>query len=271
MPSPFPGMDPYLEMYWGDVHASFCTYIRDALQPQLGPSLVARTEERLLIETEQPRGRSMRPDVTVEGKRTARPLRRRGGVGLAEPLVIRYFKTDVTTEGFVNILDPRSGDALVTVIEILSPTNKRPGPDHRQYRRKQRELEGTGVSLVEIDLLRAGRWTVRTVEGLVPDSHREPYRLSVHRSWGEMAYEFYHLPIRERLPKVGIPLREGDADAVLDLQAVVGKIYDNGAYGRSLRYDQPADPPLRGDDAAWADALLVKAGKRKNARPRRPA
>ncbi len=267
--SPFPGMDPYLELYWGDVHARLCTYICDALQPQIRPKLIARVEERLVIEAERPAPRSSRPDVRIDEDRGGRPIRRRqaaGGVGIAEPLILKYLKSESATEAFIHIIDPRSGDELVTAIEILSLSNKRAGRDHRRYRRNQERLADAGVSLVEIDLLRAGRWTVQATEEMVPESQRQPYRVCVHRSWGEMAYEFYHLPLRARLPKIRIPLREGDPDAVLDLRAVVNKVYANGAYD-SLKYGRPADPPLRGEDAAWADALLVKAGKRKAARP----
>ena len=179
MPSPFPGMDPYLERYWGDVHHNLCTYIRDAIQPQIRPALMARIEERLVIETDRPAPRSMYPDMKIEVFRGGRPIRGSGGgtavAGVAEPLMLHYL------------------DACV------------------------------------------------------------------HRGWGPMVYEFYQLPIRERLPKIRIPLREGDADAVVDLQAVVDQVYLNGAY-ESIRYDVPPEPPLEPDDAVWADRLLVTAG-----------
>jgi hypothetical protein len=42
MPSPFPGMDPYLEGYlWSDVHHRLATQISDQLMPLLRPQYVA--------------------------------------------------------------------------------------------------------------------------------------------------------------------------------------------------------------------------------------
>ena len=262
MPSPFPGMDPYLERYWGDVHHRVCTYVCDALQPHVRPQLLARVEERLVIESERPYRRPIFPDVLIESGRGGRPGRGGTTAGVAEPLVLQVLEDDRRTEGFISIVDPKDGNRLVTVVEFLSPTNKQPGRDQDAYWQKQVERRDAGVTLVEVDLLRAGRWTVRASREIVPESHQRPYRACVRRGWGPTAYEFYHMPLRARLDKIAIPLRDGDRDAVLDLQAIIDQAYVNGAYD-SIKYDRPADPPLDADDAAWAEALLIKAGVRK--------
>src|SRR5207302_9736204 len=107
MPSPFPGMDPYLEAHWRDVHASLIIYARDALQGVLPSSLRARVEERVLLETPTGlRDHPLFPDVRVveyrpELKRgvEARP---EGGVAVAEPLLVET-DTETETETFLEI------------------------------------------------------------------------------------------------------------------------------------------------------------------------
>jgi hypothetical protein len=263
MRSPFPGMDPYLERYWRDVHHALCTYGRDALQPQVRPKLVARLDEQLLVEDdEQDEAPYIVPDVRIEQSRGGPVLAAGAVVAEAEPLVIRYTKSEPQNQGFVTITDPTDGNRMVTVIEFLSPTNKRPGASLKQYRKKQAELCDAKVSLVEIDLVRAGAWALRVPRGSVPRKHREPYNVCVTRGWQEDVCEVYAIAINRALPKVRIPLRRKDADAVLDLQELLDRAYENGAYDDRLDYAADADPPLTGNAAVWADELLRQAGKR---------
>src|SRR5262245_23812103 len=158
MPSPFPGMDPYLEPHWGDVHTRLIIYSTDTIQDQLPPELRARVEERVVLETPEGLGRGLFPAVRV----VEYPPRPTPGpmppvsVGVAEPLIIDA-QPEPATERFIQIIDASSGNRVVTVIEVLSPTNKLPGLDREQYQRKQRELVRSDTNLVEIDLLRQGR------------------------------------------------------------------------------------------------------------------
>ena len=260
MHNPFPGMNPYLEGRWQDVHHSLCTYARDALQPQVRPTLRARVEERTIVELPDRPDRQVYPDVKI--------VESRGGTALlaaptdvAEPLTILY-GSDPRTEGYVTILDPANGNAIVTVIEFLSLSNKRPGNPRDQYQLKRDELHGANVNLVEIDLLRAGPWAFAIPQAGVPRSHRSSYRVCTHRGSAGLAYQLYHLPIEQRLPRLAIPLRPGDADVVLDLQPLIDQAYANGAYDDEFDYAADADPPLTGDAAAWADAMLRAAGRR---------
>ena len=257
--SPFPGMDPYLEQHWRDVHHSLCTYARDALQPQLRPRFLARLEERLIVETESDDSRSIYPDVKIIERRPNRrpPRETGGGVAVAEPLRIRG-EIEPVYEGFIQIIDGSTGKQLVTVIEILSPSNKFPGPNQKAYRQKQQELAEAKISLVEIDLLRDGDWMVQSRRDRVPPSH---YRVSVHRGWMEDECEYYPIYLHEPLPAFKIPLRQEDADVRLDLQAILDQTYINGAYD-AINYRLDPVPPLSAKDAEWANALLRRADLR---------
>src|SRR5262249_11857877 len=147
-----------------------------------------------------------------------------GGVLVADPIVLELADEPVT-ETFVEVIDIASGRRVVTVLEILSPANKRPGPGQDQYLKKQGELIEGQVSLVEIDLLRAGRWVMSVAQRRIPRAHRTPYRVVVRRGWTPSKAELYPAPLRERLPAIRVPLRQTDEDAPLDLQALIERGY----------------------------------------------
>ena len=66
MKSPFPGMDPFLEARWSDVHVTLIGFIKEALQPVLPPGLRARSEERVLLEaTDEEPIKGYRSDVSI--------------------------------------------------------------------------------------------------------------------------------------------------------------------------------------------------------------
>lgn len=259
MRSPFPGMDPWLEAYWHDVHASLCVYGRDALQPQVQPALLARIEERLVVEYDDRRPRQIRPDVFIA---ETSPWQTSGSGSVAvdledEPFVL--LEDEPVTEGFIRITDPRNGGQLVTVIEFLSPTNKLPGDGRDDYLQKRSEYRKAGVSLVEVDLVRRGKRLV-TDDYRLPASHRTTYQVAVRRAY-DRQNEIYPVPLHRALPTIRIPLRQGDKDAQLNLQAILEQTYLNGAYGASIDYTQPPDPPLDTADAAWAAELLRTAAR----------
>lgn len=256
MKSPFPGMDPYLEISWRDVHHAMCTYARDQLRGQLGSGLRARLDERLIVESEYP-ARDIYPDIRVIERpspdRTARTAPTTG-VALAEPLLVRI-PSEPAREGFVEIIDIRNGNRVVTIIELVSPTNRRRGPGKTAYLQKQAECVGGGVNLVEIDLVRSGE-RVTLAEPHVPPEQRTTYQVSVYRANRAVVYEVYPISLRERLPAFRVPLREKDEDAVLDLQALIEKVYENGDYADDIDYRRPCQPPLSPEDAAWLETLL---------------
>jgi hypothetical protein len=225
MNSPFPGMDPYLEQHWGDVHHNLITFAQGFLNERLPRDLRARTEERILIQLPSE-------------------------VPFQEP----------KTQGFLEIIETRPERRVITVIEVLSPSNKYAGPGREQYRQKQQDLAEACISLVEIDLLRAGPHVLQLPLGQYPPAYRTPYKVCVHRGSSAKA-GIYRLPLREKLPTIRVPLRPTDADVPLDLQALIEQVYRHGRYD-DIDYTVPPVPPLDPDDAAWADELLRAAGKR---------
>ena len=258
MRSPFPGMDPWLELFWRDVHASMIIYIRDQLQGQLPPPLVARAEEDVFVDTDEDSPGMVRPDVEVV--EDSKPAAGEGGtailappIAVATPVLLRVPEPEV--DRHIEITDPRSGGRVITAIEVLSPSNKLPGRGRDAYRSKQRDFLTGGVNLVEIDLIRAGNWAFSIDEGVMAPAKRAPYMVCVFRATKSGERALYKLPLRERLPRIAIPLRPRDTDVVLDLQQSIDEVYERGRYDRT-DYRQPLDPPLPPEDAAWAAEVL---------------
>jgi hypothetical protein len=255
-------MNPYLEASWRDVHARLIVYACDQLQPELPRDLRARTEERVFVTTAGGHPEVRYPDVRVV--ELARPVgargAARGGVATAEPLLLAL-DAEPFTETFVEIRDARSGGRVVTVLEFLSPTNKEAGPGRTAYLEKRRDLRQGGVNLVEVDLLRAGARIPWSGAQAPPPEARSPYQVLVYRSARPAHLEWFALPLRARLPVIRVPLRAQDDDVLLDLQALVERVYRNGGYD-DIDYRQEPEPPLELEDAAWVDRLLRGQGLR---------
>jgi hypothetical protein len=273
MQSPFPGMDPYLERHWGDVHQALVTYIRDQLQAALPSDLRARMQERVYVEAPGVR-HEYYPDVRV----IERPRRSSGGGAtavaepipstqadngaplLAEPIRISL-DTEPVHEGYIEIVDVKSGHRVVTSIEVLSPSNKHAGEGQRLYIQKREDMYRAGVNTVEIDLLRGGDRVLMITPERIPASHRTDYQICVWRASQACSLWVYRAPLRERLPVIAVPLRPSDPDARLDIQAVVDQCYRNGGYD-DIDYTDEPEPRLNKADAAWADSLLTEQGRR---------
>jgi hypothetical protein len=255
-------MDPYLESHWRDVHARLIVQAAERIQASLPRDLRARVEERVFVEPILGVERALYPLVRVVERPVPRPKDRPalGDVALAEPIVIRVDDEPVT-QGFVEIREAGTGHAVITVLEISSLANKVPGQGQDLYRQKQRELKDGGVTLVEIDLLRAGRRVLSIPPEAIPASYRTPYQVCIRRGSRPSSVEIYRVPLRERLPVIPIPLRETDRDSPLDLQAMIAHCYSSAAYD-DIDYRREPDPPLDPDDAAWADGLLRARGLR---------
>jgi len=180
------------------------------------------------------------------------------------------------TEGYIEIINAGSGNRVVTIIEVLSPSNKTPGDGMEEYLQKQREITQSPTNLVEIDLLRIGRHVVAVpLDNLLPELCT-PYLVCVRRAALPSKAEVYPIPLSKKLPVVKIPLRQGDADVPLDLQALIEQCYRKGRYEKDLNYGFDPHPPLTGPDAKWAAELLRGKGFRppeppKRKRPRKPS
>jgi hypothetical protein len=254
-------MDPYLEQHWGDVHSSFIIYARNQLQKVLPADLRARVEERVVI-AGPAASRSFYPDVRVvevkgkSGRRDSGAAR----LAVAEPVLIEL-DDEPETQTFIEIRDVSAGGRVVTVLEILSPSNKRPGDGQEQYLRKQHELLRAGVSLVEIDLLREGDWIVALPRGVLPPKLCTPYRVLVRRSWRRREAEYYPVSLAGPLPTIKVPLRPTDADVPLGLQSLIEECYEDGGYD-DIDYGVEPEPPLPKAAARWAAQLLRRTGRR---------
>jgi hypothetical protein len=255
-------MDPYLEEHWRDVHHSFLTYARDDLQQGLPGDLRARLEERVFVEPDQGEPRSFYPDIRViERPGRAATVGQEGPKAAAADMIVLRAESELASEGFIEIIDVGSGNRVVTVIELLSASNKFPGDGQDQYLEKQREYLRAGVSLVEIDLLREGKRVLAVPRHLIPPSHATTYNVCVTRGWKPGYFELYAVPLDKRLPTVNVPLRERDHDAPLDLQALVDRCYQNGRYD-DIDYRRDTAQPLSADDARWTQELLASQGQR---------
>jgi len=257
MPSPFPGMDPYLERHWLDVHTKLVTYAADELNRVLPESLVARTEERVAVESELAAVRAIGPDVRVFSPASETAESTPSGVVVEAPYKL-VLETDPITERFIRVID-ESGQ-LITVIEFLSPTNK-VAEGLQAYRQKRSELLAAGVNLVEVDLVRQGDWRALMRPHVCPPQAISPYRVTIRTPPGDTAYLF-PAGLRQKLPDVPVPLRPQDPRVTLPLQRLVDQVYANGRYASTIDYRRPCDPPLDAEEAAWVDDVLAAAKKR---------
>lgn len=274
MPSPFPGMDPYLEApdVWPDFHHTLATAMRAELNAALPPPYYARVETRseLGILLDEGVIKRIIPDVFIvrhpepQPSSSPMPVLERRQV-LSKPVQVTI-NTEPWRHPFIEIRDAKRGHLVVTVIEVVSPSNKAPGSDREAYERKQHDVLQSQANLVEIDLLRAGTRPLpyRELHAVV-DFLKPSYLILINRATTRRAtmtdYELFTVQLADVLPCIPIPL-EGDAQIPLDLQIVVNRVYDEGQYQRFLDYHQPPTPPLTEAEAAWADALLRKAGFR---------
>jgi Protein of unknown function (DUF4058) len=258
MPSPFPGMDPFLEGgLWEDFHTEFITGVRAVLAPSLVPRYVVRIEERIYVEyaPEDPEHLII-PDIAVaEVENALAPVTGSAATAtavVAAPVLRTVPMPQRRQEAFLTVRE-RTDMTVITVIEVLSPTNKRAHSDgRRKYLRKRGHVLLSPAHLVELDLLRGGE-RLPTREPLPPGD----YYALVCREPNRPIAEVYAWTLRDPLPSLPIPLAEEDDDLILDLQAVFTAVYDRALYAYSLDYRSLTEPRLSEADAAWAQHVLA--------------
>jgi hypothetical protein len=250
MPSPFPGMDPYLEGYlWADVHNALASKIRQLLVPKLRPRYTARLEI-YLVEDKNPEAEVgiLYPDVEILLVRNiSAPIATFGGTALAttpatltlpliEPITIRIPTIEIRDA---------ANNSLITSIEILSPVNKR-DPGLTQYRQKRQRLYQADVHLIELDFLRRG---TRPFDH--PRLPIAPYFVTLTRA-RSAAVDLWPIALQQSLPIIPVPLKGDDPDVALDLGAALIEIYDEAGYDLSIDYTQSPPPPaLTTADEHW--------------------
>lgn len=260
MRSPFPGMDPFLEPHWLDVHTKLVTYAADSLNARLPDDLIARSEERVGIQSDDEGLREIAPDVRVFEAVGAGAVETEASaaVDLAPYRLVAVMEP--ITERFIEILDS-TGERLITVVEFVSPTNKR-GKGMKAFLGKREDLLSGGVNVVEVDLNRSGDWQALLDPHVCPRRALSAYRAAIRLPGDPMAVYLEPISLRHPLPVLKIPLRVRETPVELPLQPLLEQAYQNGRYARTIDYSKQPDPPLDGEDAAWADDLLRQAGKR---------
>ena len=263
MPGPFPGMDPYLEdpILWPGFQQTFVTYLSDALNRRLPERFVAHINERRYFERPC---RPIIPDAAVlERSSPSSPPRGNPGavVAVAEerrPTRPWILEAEEIREGYIEIIPPREFDRVVAVIELLSPSNKADGTEGRRaYAVKQRDVLRGTAHLIEIDLLRGGEHSVVASLGGLARCGAYDYVSSLSRGDRRHVVEAWASTVRRRLPWIALPLLDDDPDLVIELQPLLDRCYELGAYDRLIDYSlDPPAPTLPRGDLEWIDGLL---------------
>jgi hypothetical protein len=252
--NPFPGMNPFMERRWRNVHVNLTAMIQQRLGAMLPGSYSALAEEHVLVVGGEASG--YYPGVAVldePWKRGVTPAWVPPGEVIAQKQTPVVFELEVPPERWVEI---RHDDGeLVTVIEVISPTNRDQG--RADFLRKRGDYMATGINVVEIDLLREGRRLidVPAKEYALRMGTGEHYTVMTIRAGHAKRREIYRCGLRDALPAIKIPLREPDADVELDLQPMIDGIYTAGRYWK-VDHESPLDPPLNAEDAAWVAERL---------------
>jgi hypothetical protein len=243
MPSPFPGMDPYLECReWANFRFSLMAVVGERLVPGIRPRYVARLEERVYLEHNP----EERDHFTQQEQDTPHRSGRYSNTVAPGPFSILLPIPEEVRERYITIRE-RESQELVTVIEVLLPSSKQPGCDGRTHYLSE-------ANLVEVDLLRGGERL--PVVGMHPSCD---YVVIVSRRKTRPLGNAYPMFLRQKLPVIDIPLSEGDPDLKLDLQSALTSAYDRAGYDYSLDYTRAVDPPLSNEDSDWAADILAQS------------
>jgi hypothetical protein len=255
-------MDPWLEDCWPGFHLHLISIISSKLGRQLPDDLLVTAEETISIGDPDEK---IRPDLNVSEESWKTGVAPRWSPEredslestVTQPLLVMV---PPVKHRWLEILTTTGH--LVTVIEIISPTNKMGGREF--YRNKRKALVKARVNVVEMDLLRGGH-TLVDVDGEWWDkytrTHRHDYVTCVSRGQVDELREVYPSLLRDRLPVIHVPLRPGEADIILDIQEAVNEAYDMGLYWKRDHRHEPS-LALNPDDSQWADALLRENGLR---------
>ena len=256
MPSPFPGVDPFIEQQeWQDFHTTFNTVIREQIALRLDSRYLVRVERRVYVEPaeleEPPRWADVAVLLTDDdaASGTSAAVASSSNVATVEceiPMPLERRETYL-------VIREAATMKIITVIETLSPANKRSGSiGRRKYLRKRNTILETRTHLVELDLLRGGQRL--PMNSLLP---RGDFYAIISRGDRRPRATVFAWTLRDAVPTIPIPLKKGDPDVSLDLQAACSTVYDRARYDRSLKYASPLVPPLSPADADWMAALSL--------------
>jgi len=255
MPSPFPGMDPWLERptLWPGVHDNLIIRLQAALAPLIGPRYYVEVKQRAIFAVFPPEPQFIYPDVAVfEDRQSHLPLESETAV-LAEPIIVEVPIREKVYEDYLEIVETAT-HRVITVIEILSWSNKQPGRDRKAYEAKRNRIFQTETNLVEIDLLRAGQpmpFVFSKTNG-----HISHYRILIKRGDNEWQAYLYPFSIRNSIPIFPLPLQPGDSELPVRLGEILNETYDVLRYASRIDYSQYPEPRLSDADAKWAEEIL---------------
>ncbi len=260
MPSPFPGMDPYLEQsaFWSSFHYRLIVAIADAVAPQILPKYYIEVETRTYSEDEDSELLIGIPDAAVLSASKVRSLPQNQlpeSVSVAMQSRPQRVQLPMGLEVRERYLEVRElgADAVITVIELLSPSNKRTGKGRVAYEDKRQRVLESASHFIELDLLR-GDGSMPMV-GAMSDWD---YRILVSRSQERPDAELYGFMLQEPIPGFPLPLKVGDAEPWIELQPILNGVYDRAGYGYRLDYRQPVpSPTLSATNQAWVDRFLA--------------
>ena len=267
---PFPGMNPYLEQssLWPNVHLGLINAIQVDLTPKVVPNYYVTAEERTYVAAIEPdtfAGRAdvavVRPQATSSPPHMAAPMAATTALlpseqALAYPVLVETPVTEEIREHYLEIRQAANHE-VVTVIEVLSPANKRTEIGRSQYRKKREEILSSLTNLVEIDLLRSGR-----PFDVAPYYENYHYRILVSRGWQRPRGDLYPFNVTQPIPTFPVPLLRGDEEPLLDLGQLLEVIYRQARYDLRIDYAENPVPGFEQNDAQWLDATLREAGAR---------
>lgn len=258
MPSPFPGMDPYLEHpeFWPETHHWLISLIAESLVPQIRPKYEIAIEQRIytINEPDDTNGNSVCvgiPDVAIKRQPTPSDVATRSvaTVALAAPTTVTVPIPEQIKQAYLEVREMATRQ-VVTAIEILSPVNKRSGEGRNIYLKKRARILGSLTHLIEIDLLRA--WTPMPILDNPIQSH---YRVLVSRSDRRPRAELYAFNLDHVLPAFPLPLRSEDIEPAINLQQLLSALYDRAGYDYRINYNLAPVPPLSEAETSWAKEL----------------
>ncbi len=215
MPTPFPGMDPYLERpgLWEEVHAGLIVAIQQHLSALLRPRYRVSVERHTYLALLDPDTFASKPDILAAAPPSSSPPQSSPALQQSMAVTAELPMPDEVVERFLEIRDPATG-AVVTVIEILSPGNKLTGEGRLSYERKRLRILASATHLVEIDLLRAG---APLPMRLPPGAGASDYRIVISRAPQRPRADVILFSVRVPIPDVPIPLRAGEPEPLLPL------------------------------------------------------
>ncbi len=254
MPSPFPGMNPYLEHteFWSEVHHRLITAIAIAIAPSLRPKYRVAIEKRTYMSEIEDSVLVGIPDVAVYSKRSQSTNQPGSTVALAaqtEAISVTVPLPEEVRESYLAIKEGGTG-TVITVIELISPKNKRSKEGRKAYESKRQQVLGSPTHLVEIDLLRSGQ-PMRILEKIQSD-----YRILISRGEIRPRAYMYAFSLRDAIPSFTLPLRSGDVEPLVELQNILNEVYDQAYFDMAIDYNQEPVPKLKSEDAIWAAELL---------------